>query len=333
MYRARASAFEGIAQLVRESGENPVALMESIGLSPAQFRDPNQFIAYPKLAALVDACSKACKEPCFGLLLGQRQPTGVLGALPLVASRAATVGDALRACDRYMHLHASGVRLVTTVRGETARLALTIPIGNPPGIDQLLQLSVVQEAFLIAALLNSDPFALSLHLRQPPCHGPAGEGAIRFSRLQFGQGFDGVSIPTRFLLRPNHWDEGALNRHLEDYLSNLQSRYPNRLEEQVADVIGRMLPTGECSLEEVAATLNLRPRTLQAQLSDRGTSYSDLLRDVRYNLARQRLSESDTSITELALHLGYADVAIFSRHFKAWSGLSPRAWRKARAGL
>ncbi|PHS63936.1 MAG: hypothetical protein COB09_11515 [Thalassobium sp.] len=34
------------------------------------------------------------------------------------------------------------------------------------------------------------------------------------------------------------------------------------------------------------------------------------------------------TITELALQLGYAKVAVFSRHFRRWTGISPRAWQK-----
>jgi hypothetical protein len=59
MYRARTGGVEGIEQLLRERGENPIALMESIGLSQAQFRNPNHYIAYPKLAELLHVCSAA----------------------------------------------------------------------------------------------------------------------------------------------------------------------------------------------------------------------------------------------------------------------------------
>jgi AraC-like DNA-binding protein len=34
------------------------------------------------------------------------------------------------------------------------------------------------------------------------------------------------------------------------------------------------------------------------------------------------------SVTDLALNLGYADVSVFSRHFKQWTGLSPRNWQQ-----
>lgn len=332
MYRARMGGIDGLEQLVRELGENPNVLMAQLGLTPAHFRDPDQYIDYPRMAELLHVCSTACNEPRFGLLLGQRQRTEVLGFLPLLATRATSVGDALSAADRYLYLHASGARVTPVIRGEVARLMLKISIGQPKGMAQLLQMSVAQLALFTATLLDTDPFDLPLYLRQKAPATTAPECAIRFRRLRFGQGFDGVSLAGGSLARPCHRDEEAVNRHMEDYFSSLQARYPNRLEEQVADIIGRMLPTGECSLELVAATLDLRPRTLQAQLASRASGYSEILRETRYNLATQRLSEGNVSITELALHLGYADVAVFSRHFKSWTGYSPRAWRAAGQG-
>lgn len=330
MYRVRVGGIEGIEQLLRERGQNPVALLASAGLSPAQLRDPDQYIAYAKMAELLRVCSDTCQEPLFGLLLGQRQGIGVLGALPLIASRASTVAEAVRVAERYLYLHASGLRLTLSVQADSARLELSIGIGQVPGIEQLLQLSLAHAARFLAVLSDSDPFKRPIYLRQPRPQDGSGQGAIQFQHLHFDQHFDGVGLAAQYLARPAHLDVDTLNRHLEEYLGRLQTLYPDQLEDQVADVIGRLLPTGECSLAEIAATLNLRPRTLQARLSARGRGYGDILRETRFNLACQRLSDPRVSVTELALQLGYADVAVFSRHFKAWSGQSPRAWRNSR---
>ncbi|MDG2678283.1 AraC family transcriptional regulator, partial [Vibrio parahaemolyticus] len=48
---------------------------------------------------------------------------------------------------------------------------------------------------------------------------------------------------------------------------------------------------------------------------------------VRQDFAEQRLSENIQSITDIALQLGYAETAVFSRHFRRWTGKSPRQWR------
>ncbi|MCG6283755.1 helix-turn-helix domain-containing protein, partial [Vibrio diabolicus] len=44
--------------------------------------------------------------------------------------------------------------------------------------------------------------------------------------------------------------------------------------------------------------------------------------------AEQRLSENIQSITDIALQLGYAETAVFSRHFRSWTGKSPSQWRQ-----
>ncbi|MFC4779204.1 helix-turn-helix domain-containing protein [Paenibacillus sp. GCM10023252] len=44
--------------------------------------------------------------------------------------------------------------------------------------------------------------------------------------------------------------------------------------------------------------------------------------------AKQRLAQPEDSIEEIAYQLGYTAPAHFSRQFKRWTGLSPKAWRE-----
>ena len=64
-----------------------------------------------------------------------------------------------------------------------------------------------------------------------------------------------------------------------------------------------------------------------------GTSYRQLLQQVRQDFAEQRLHENIQSITDIALQLGYAETAVFSRHFRRWTGKSPRQWRQEKTQL
>ncbi len=68
-------------------------------------------------------------------------------------------------------------------------------------------------------------------------------------------------------------------------------------------------------------------RTLKRQLAAEGTSFSNLVDEVRYRHATSRLSRNpDYTLQEIADELGYSDVANFSRAFKRWSGRSPSNW-------
>ena len=321
MYLVRSGAAAGLEQLVHELGGNPIDLIRSAGLSQSQFRDPDNYIAYDKLAGLLESCSRRCEAPLFGLQLAQRQSPNVLGALPLIVSSTGTVGG-------YLYLHASGVHISREINGHVARLTLTLDFDSPRGIDQLMQMSVGHLTNFMAGLLHADRFGMTLHLRQ----GPPGElpdsRKPQFRRVRFGERFDGINIDARKLDSRTHVDQSALSAHLDDYLKQLQNRYPDDLEHQVKDVIGRLLPVGECSIERVAATLNMHPRTLQSRLRSGRTGYREILQETRQGLAEHHLRYGAGSITDLALQLGHAEVAVFSRPFQRWSGLSPREWQK-----
>jgi AraC-like DNA-binding protein len=72
----------------------------------------------------------------------------------------------------------------------------------------------------------------------------------------------------------------------------------------------------------------MSPRTLHRRLAVEGTSWKKLLDDVRYERARQLLQDSDSSITEIALDLGYSDHAAFTRAFRRWAGSPPSQHRR-----
>jgi AraC-like DNA-binding protein len=328
MYLVRSGAAAGLEELVHRLGGNPVEIIRSAGLSPTQFRDPDNYIAYEKLAALLEICSRRCEAPLFGLLLAQRQSSTVLGALPVIVSQQGTVGEALDAVTKYLYLHASGVHINRELRGHVARLTLTLDFDSPLGIGQLMQMSVGHLATFIAGLVRADRFGITLHLRQAPPAAQADFQKSLFRRIRFGESFDGINVDAQKIDSPTHADEHALDEHLRGYLEQLQRRYPDDLEQQVRDVIGRLLPVGECSIERVAATLGMHPRTLQSRLRNEQKSYREILKETRRSLAEHHLRYGAGSITDLALQLGYAEVAVFSRHFKRWSGLPPREWQK-----
>ena len=327
MFLVRSGAIEGYQKLVSELGGNPVQLIKAAGLGPGQFRDSNTYISYSKMAELLEISATACEQALFGLLLAQRQTSNVLGDLPLLLSREDTVADSLASVNRYLYLHARGVQLQQRLRGDRVELGLSFEFSSPQGLEQLTQMSIAHLANFTAGLLNIDRHSLTLFLRQPEPRAASDNAGVSPYRLQFGAANNCIRFSRRWLAKKSHRNEQALDAHLQDYLRRLQQRYPDSLQEQVRDIIGRTLPSGECSLERVAATLDLHPRVLQKRLKKLGSSYGRLLRQTRLDIARQHLRHGNMAVTDLALNLGYAEVSVFSRNFKQWTGLSPRQWQ------
>ena len=333
MFLIRSGAIAGYQQLVSQLGRNPVELIAAAGLSSAQLRDPNTYVSYSKLAELLEISAVACEEPLFGLMLSELQTSSVLGELAITLSQQATVGAALASANRYLYLHARGVRMHLVTKGQSVVLELAFEISSPGGIDQLIQMSVGQLATFVLDLLGSNQEPIPLLLRQRPLRSTASNPLRRPGmRFEFGAGCDGIRVPTTWLGRKPHFDEEAMRRHFRDFIQLLEQRYPDSLRDQVRDIMGQLLPSGECTVQRVAATLDLQPRVLQKRLQRDGTHYAELLRETRLDIAKQHLGARSMAITDLALNLGYAEASVFSRHFKQWTGHSPRAWQQLNPG-
>lgn len=324
----RSGALAFFEKQVFELGENPLQIIRDAGLYQVQLRDPDTYIDYTRMADLLELAARRCEEPFFALKLAKRQSVDVLGDLPILANSSKTVAEALERVNRYLYLHASGVSLVINRRGEHTRVELNINVESRLGLTQLMQLSTYHLAMFISGLINKDPALLTLHLQQEVT--PAEKDQIALHHIKLGQDFNGMIIRTDDLNGKNYQDGSALNRLLERHLHNLEKRYPGRLRDQVSNLMARLMITGECSIDQIAAALGLHTRTLQHRLKQENSSYQALLRKVRQNIAEERLQSSQSSITDIALQLGYADVAIFSRHFKKWSGMAPSQWRRKR---
>jgi AraC-like DNA-binding protein len=96
-----------------------------------------------------------------------------------------------------------------------------------------------------------------------------------------------------------------------------------RLEQLVTEAMGCDVP----QLHKAARRLGLSPRTLQRRLRASGTSFSDLVEQVRERHARQLLKQSERSLTDISDELGFSEQSAFNRAFKRWTGTTPSQFR------
>ena len=100
---------------------------------------------------------------------------------------------------------------------------------------------------------------------------------------------------------------------------------------QVRRRILEQLPSGPPTQTEIARRLALSPRTLHRRLADTGTSFADLLDEMRRELAAGYLQRTEHSVAEVAYLLGFAEVSSFNRAFRRWTGKRPSEFRGAAA--
>jgi AraC-like DNA-binding protein len=82
----------------------------------------------------------------------------------------------------------------------------------------------------------------------------------------------------------------------------------------------------------IAKRAGISVRTMQRGLAVRGTTFSQVLEDVRREGARSMLRETVMPLTAIAASLGYSNLSSFSRAFRRWSGQSPSEFRSRSRG-
>ena len=96
----------------------------------------------------------------------------------------------------------------------------------------------------------------------------------------------------------------------------------------ISQTLESLLPHNIINIDLVAKLAGISTRSLQRQLAQEGTNYSDLLETMRREKAIALLKYSQLNLTDIAHQLGYANSANFSRAFKRWTNFSPRYFRQ-----
>jgi len=81
--------------------------------------------------------------------------------------------------------------------------------------------------------------------------------------------------------------------------------------------------------DDLARMLSMHRRTLNRRLKAEGTTFQRVLDEVRFEIARDLLSNSSVHLDDIAATLGYAAVTPFMRTFRRWSGTTPGQWRRS----
>ncbi len=99
------------------------------------------------------------------------------------------------------------------------------------------------------------------------------------------------------------------------------------MENKVKGLIRAYLSDGAYNLDHIAEIFGVNSRTLQRQLKTTGRSFSQLLDEVQLDKATSLLTQTNKSLLEIAVEVGFSDDAHFIRFFKRMTKITPRRYR------
>lgn len=154
------------------------------------------------------------------------------------------------------------------------------------------------------------------------------------TRLFFGHRHTSITIPTILLStsRPafaNQLDDLNSSSLPSDRLTFREGPAPSNYIGAIRAVIRPYLNQHYPDINMAAEMAETSVRTFQRHLGQYGLSYSKLVQDERFEIARELLFDRDIKIIDVGFAAGYDNPQNFSRAFRKEFGVSPRAYRSA----
>jgi AraC-like DNA-binding protein len=122
--------------------------------------------------------------------------------------------------------------------------------------------------------------------------------------------------------------DAEMAREIARYIEQWAKPSSGTVTDSMSDLIARLLPTGQCSVDEVANRLGVDRRTVHRRLAGEGQSFSRLLESARRVVATEELSKGHQPLSMVMRQAGFSSPSSFSRWFHQAYGIQPSEFRR-----
>jgi AraC-like DNA-binding protein len=327
----------GLARLAiarLESAGVPVApLLGRVGLTPGLIAEPEERLSVRSQIRLLDEAANALKDDCFGFTLARDFDLRKIGLLYYVMASSQTLGDALKRIARYSKV--ANEALVFGYR-EGNRLIISLSYSGVPRHSDRHQIEFCMFGLLRICRVLTGHNLVPQHFSISHYRSDGTTEMARFvgTKVEFGADTDEFALNIEARELPLTHSDPYLNKLLlKDCKAALADRKGDvsKLRTKVENAISSLLPHGRVPVENVARSLGMSRRTLARQLSDEGLNFSEILQQLRRDLAVRYLRDRKLHVSKIAWLLGFNEVSAFTHAFKRWTGKAPSELRKAGA--
>ncbi len=146
--------------------------------------------------------------------------------------------------------------------------------------------------------------------------------------VKFQQSYNGLAVYAAALDAPNGMADPVLREYAQHFLGSLEVAKEKTTANRVRELVEMLLPTGRCSVDQVARSLGVDRRTVHRRLAREGQTFSSVLDSTRRGLAEHMVLNRNRTLTDVAQMLAFSSHSNFTRWFQAQFGCSPTEWRR-----
>ena len=257
----------------------------------------------------------------------------ILGGIGFAMREAPDVRTALTNMCQFFHVHLSGASVKLAEKNGLAIWSYSITLPSPPDYRQQIDLILGIGLRLIRRLTQHrwTPDLIHVEFKQLP-------ESYHLERLMkcpvsYDQEYNALIFDAQILNKKIPKANEELYEILLSHLEQVSAETPDSFVASVRNHIIDGLEDGVFSIDDVADRMSLSRRALQRLLKREATTYKALLTEIRLDMARRYLGNSNISLTQISDMLCYGDLSSFSRAFYQNTGFTPRQWRHSHSPL
>lgn len=329
-----AAAAHGVGRFIAAQGSDPAPIIARVGLAPDQIENPLLPVDLGTYCALMETASARTGNNNFGLWFGQQfepEQLGLIGKLALVSPTLGAALENLATLFPY-HQHVTETRFWRD--GPDLRLEYRILDGHIVERRQDAELTMGMFVNVLRRVYGRQ-WAPDRVEFEHPRPGDWREHEQAFDApAYFGCRTNALVFRIVDLSRPMPGADTAQLLRLRDQLIHVGGEGGQLgVLDRARGEIRSALVSGPPHIDDIAQALGLPRWTLQRRLAERGYSFSDLVEEIRCDLAMVYLSQAHLSLGDIASLLGYSEPSAFTRAFCRRYGIPPSRMRAQRAAV
>ena len=318
-----------IMNLTSQFGADTQAICAEAGINSAILEVTSGRLPYDQFIKIWNVLEHKSTDKELGLHLGENGfsfPGHILSVLIL---NAPTIKDAIEKFCQYFNLLNDINTPVFSIDGNLASLSIRFHTKEFKSSRHIFESLLAAYASVLRRISNNEiHFDSVCFIHQAP-EDISEHQRIFAAPLFFEQMENKLVFNSQYLDQPLQFSNNEMLETLERLAQKLQKRLYTYgpWSDKVSNIMMNMLKGEKREIEYIASHLAISPRNLQKKLKYEGVTYQKLLENVRKEQALYFLEQTNVTISEIALLLGYSEQSVFSRAFKIWTGSTPGQFR------
>ena len=318
----RSACLTHYAETARSVGLEPTKMLRKVRLPLACLNDQNMRVAVGSVRRLLEVSATDAGVEDFALRMAGRGSFGTLGPVGLVVREQATVGAAIEALARFIHIHDEAMRLEIDHGHELVTIGFLLRGAT----RQSTELALGRVYTIIRLLFSRDWRPVEVCFMHAPPRQRRLHRQFFGCNVTFNADLDAIRLNASDLGHPISSANPTMARYVQSRVESIQVR-PESWDGKVGELVRSLLPSGGCTIERVAEYLACDRRTVHRRLRDCGTTFSAILNDERAKLVTRLIEDGNRPLAGIAELLGFSAQSAMARWFRGHFGCSITQWR------